>query len=31
MVEGFWAGRDDGGIIGGVLFDEPVDLGRSEV
>lgn len=30
-LEEVWAGRDDGRIIGGVLFDEPVDLGGSEV
>lgn len=30
-LEEVWAGRDDGRIIGGVLFDEPVDLGGGEV
>lgn len=30
-LEGFRAGRDDGRIIGDVLFDEPVNLGRGEV
>lgn len=30
-LEGFWEGSGDGRIIGGILFDELVDLGGGEV